>query len=103
MIEMYHATRYENLESIMTEGIRTGFDGLVYLAETPLDAMKFLLIRLVQHIVVFKVIIPEEDVEETFDHSREFFKCRAFGCTRDIDIDEICLEESLDYDFSVKE
>lgn len=51
----YHATPYENLVSIVVDGILT-----------------------------VEVLIDSEKVEETFDHSLQFFKCKAFGYKGDI-------------------
>lgn len=37
----YHATPYENLESILENGIKRGVDGVVYLTEGRDEAMRF--------------------------------------------------------------
>ena len=79
---MYHGTSYNNMLKIMSHGIEPSCDGLVYLCEKPEDCAKFLYIRGIKDIVVFKVRIPkklEHNLHETFDHSYEFFKCKAFG------------------------
>lgn len=87
---MYHATRMENLDSILEQGILPSrIDGIVYLTETPEDAAKFLLIRLVDPILVLKINVEETDLIETFDHSEVFFKCRCFGCTKPIPPEDI--------------
>lgn len=80
----YHATPFENLCSILDKGIKVGHDGIVYLTETPEDAVKFLRIRLYNDVLVVCVELEECDVHETFDHSQAFFKCRAFGYPKDI-------------------
>lgn len=41
----YHATPFENLNSIFTKGILKGIDGVVYLTEKPDEAARFLAIR----------------------------------------------------------
>lgn len=79
---MYHGTPYSNMMKLMDEGIKPGYDGIVYLCEKPEDCAKFLYVRGITDIVVFKVKIPrklEHNLQETFDHSQAFFKCRAFG------------------------
>ena len=79
---MYHATDYDNVLGIMEEGIKPGADGLVYLCEDALDAMKFPYIRGVKHMVTCKIKLSKREwtrVMETFDHSPAFFQCRAFG------------------------
>lgn len=79
MKKYYHATPSKNLLSIMSEGIKTGCDGVVYLAETREDALKFICIRCFEDIVIFEVKLSEDKVDETFDHSQQFFKCKAYG------------------------
>ncbi len=88
MQTFYHGTPYENMLNIMENGIDPGPDGLVYMCEKPEDCAKFLYIRGIRNIAVFKIKIPkklENNVEETFDHSYDFFKCRAFGYFGHID------------------
>lgn len=77
--KFYHATDFKNLHSILEEGIKPGFEGIVYLAETKEDARKFVALRFYEKVVVIEVELEESDVEETFDHNYSFFKCRAFG------------------------
>lgn len=89
---MYHATPFNNLVSIMENGIHLGIDNLVYLCETPQDSAKFVAIRGYRDILVVKVKIPkslENTVIETFDHNSKFFGCRAFGSTTSIPLDRI--------------
>ena len=85
----YHATPFENLESILDQGIRKSRDGVVYLTEKPEEATRFVVIRGYVDILVCEVKIDEDMVEETFDHSEVFFKCRAYGCSKDITPNEI--------------
>lgn len=80
----YHATPFENFQSIYSKGLKKGYDGIIYLTETPEDAIKFLRIRLCQDILVIQIDLDESEVVETFDHSEAFFKCRAFGYPHDI-------------------
>jgi len=85
----YHATPYENLESIMDQGILRGSDGVVYLTERPEDAAKFVAIRGCRKILVLGIEIYEDMVEESFDHSQAFFRCKAYTYSDDIPADEI--------------
>lgn len=78
-MKYYHATSMANLASISTEGIKPSFEGIVYLTTTPEDSLKFMLVHLVLDVVVCEVDLPKNKVEETFDHSEAFFKCRCFG------------------------
>lgn len=80
----YHATPYENLASIVVDGIKSGMEGIVYLTKERDDALKFLVIRGCHDILTVEVLIDSEKVEETFDHSLQFFKCKAFGYKGDI-------------------
>lgn len=79
---LYHATDYNNLIPILEQGLKPGCDGVVYLAETPEDALKFVYLRGYKSIVTLQVKIHKKDedkLEETFDHNYNFFKCKAFG------------------------
>lgn len=80
----YHATSIKNLESIIEHGIKPGYDGIVYLAETKEDALKFTCLRITGDILIFEVKLPEDKVFETFDHSYNFFKCKSFGYAKTI-------------------
>lgn len=79
MRHLYHATSSENLTSILENGLNPGPDGQVYLCERPNEAIRFIAYKGLESIAVFEVVVPEEKVHETFDHSYEFFKCRAYG------------------------
>lgn len=85
----YHATLFENLESIMDQGIRKGYDGVVYLTEKPEEAVRFIAIRGYEKILVLGVELEEDLVNESFDHSEAFFKCKAYTYHEDIPADEI--------------
>lgn len=82
----YHATSYENLGSILVDGIKaSAIDGVVYMTEKEEDAIKFLYIRGCRDIVTFKIKVADNSkVIETFDHNPVFFKCRCFGYCGDI-------------------
>jgi RNA:NAD 2'-phosphotransferase (TPT1/KptA family) len=84
----FHATPFENLGSIFKEGIHTGYDGVVYLTEKPQEAARFVAIRGCKKILVIEVEIEKDMVEETFDHSEAFFKCKAYAYPKDISINE---------------
>lgn len=84
---MYHATDYKNLNSIMQKGILTGVDGVVYLTENPLDALKFVAVRGLRQIIVIKIKIlkrDEKNIVEMFDHNPVIFKCRCYGYVKAI-------------------
>jgi len=85
----YHATPYENLPSIIEKGILRGQDGYVYLTTDPVDATKFLRIRGYDEILVCEVALEEDLVEESYDHSEAFFRCKAYIYPEDIPSDEI--------------
>lgn len=89
-MKMYHATSYENLISIMDNGIKaSNIENLVYLCEKPEEAVRFPYMHLIRDIAVFEVEINKKNIIETFDHSEAFFKCRAFGHIGDIPASKI--------------
>lgn len=75
----YHATSYSNLCSILENGIIPSSEGIVYLADSMLNAQKFVYIRGVRDILVIEVLLEEEFVEEQYDHNEKFFQCKAYG------------------------
>lgn len=80
MKKYYHATPMRNLDSILDEGIKVGYDKITYLAETKDEAYRFIVLRcLNEDILVIEVELDENKVEETFDHNFNFWKCKAFG------------------------
>lgn len=84
----YHATPYKNLGSILINGIQTGADKLLYLCDAPSDAVKFVAIRGYDKVLVAE--IPESKLDkkyffESFDHSFEFFQCRAWAYSKTIE------------------
>lgn len=94
----YHATPFENLESIMKDQeIHRGCDGVVYLTDKPKDAVKFLAIRGCAKILVLGVDLEEDMVSESFDHSEAFFKCKAYTYPEDISLD--CFVSAQTFEF----
>ena len=69
----YHATPYENLNSILNQGIHRGCDGVIYLTDAKEDALKFVAIRGYLDILVCGIQLEEEMVQESFDHNESFF------------------------------
>lgn len=84
----YHATPFENLGSIISEGIHTGYDGVVYLTEKPYEAARFVAIRGCKKILVIEVIVEENMVKESFDHNEQLFRCKAYTYPKDIPMNE---------------
>ena len=86
----YHATRFENLMSIMDKGlIPNSFEGITYLTEDSTHAAIFLAVRGIKNILVVEVELDEDNVIEQFDHNRKFFDCRAFGYDKVIPANKI--------------
>lgn len=86
----YHATDFENLVSILDTGIEVrNAEGVVYLCEKVEECLRFAKVHGVRDALVCKVMLNEDEVFETFDHSFEFFQCRAFGICRRILTSEI--------------
>lgn len=92
LVTYYHATPFENLESILDQGIHRGCDGIIYLTTEPQDAAKFVAIRGYKEILVCKVELEEDQVFETFDHNEKFFGCKAYGY-----VDHIAAHDIRDY------
>lgn len=85
----YHATPFENLDSIMDQGLHKGCDGVVYLTEKPEEAARFVAIRGYRQILVVGVELEEDLVSESFDHNEAFFGCRAYTYPDEIPANEI--------------
>lgn len=83
----YHAATPETMEKIIADGVvKRGWDGCVYLCEKPQDAAKFVAIRGHDEVAVTEVILPANKVKESFDHSVQFFQCKAFMYEEDIKV-----------------
>lgn len=88
MKKYYHATSYDNLTSILCDGLRTSMEGIVYMTETPIDAVKFVALRMIPKILVVEIKTlkkHEENIIETTDHNYDFFKCKSYGYVGNID------------------
>ena len=86
----YHATTANKLASITSEGIKPMID-FVYLCETTIDCTKFLQVRMIplEDLRILEVEIDDSWVEESFDHSYGFFKCKAYLTQHTIEPDKI--------------
>lgn len=83
----YHAATPETMKKIIADGVvKRGWDGCVYLCEKPQDAAKFVAIRGHDEVAVIEVILPANKVKESFDHSVQFFQCKAFMYEEDIKV-----------------
>ena len=80
----YHATPFENLESIMSKGLLKGCDGVIYLTKKPEDAIKFVAIRGCKKILVIELELEDNMIEESFDHRQLFFRCNAYTYSENI-------------------
>lgn len=81
----YHATPQDNvIGKIMREGILPRWDGYVYLAESEVDALKFMYMQYFYRSVdaptmaVIPIVLDDSEVEESFDHNQEWYGCRAW-------------------------
>ena len=98
----YHSTSQHNFYSILSdEKINPSPEGIVYCCTTPEDWLKFAAVRALSNddpYVVLKIDVPDEaEVEETFDHSEVFFKCRCFGIVGEVPLDWVDLDNSYMY------
>ena len=85
MKKYYHAATPETMEKIVSDGVvKKGIDGCIYICERPDDAAKFVAIRGHEVIDVIELNLPEDKVIESYDHSIQFFGCRAFMYRGDV-------------------
>ena len=108
MRTLYHATTRENAMKIFgSHCIKPGIDGLVYMADTAENALKFLspYHEAAQKGKFVATVIPirikkadEAKVIETHDHSEEYFKCRAYGYEGEIPLE--MLGNPTDYTYT---
>lgn len=99
MKTMYHATKLDNLDSILSNGLkRNNCEHVIFLCEKPEDAAKFLLVQGIEQFVVIPVFVHEKFLDESFDHSFQFFKCRCWMYHKDIPPRNIDEFEMLEYD-----
>lgn len=81
----YHATPAENLTKIIEAGeIKTGSENLTYLCEKPQEAALFVALRGYKKIYVLGMDLPENEVQESFDHNLNYFPFRAFYTQKNI-------------------
>lgn len=81
----YHATSEDNLISILSSGLKVGPDHRIYLTAHDDEAVRFLLFRGVEKVITFEITVPDmKKLEESFDHSYEFFKCKCFAYPENI-------------------
>lgn len=92
-MKFYHATNFSNISSIIDEGLVPGADGIIYLADSFENAVKFVILRGYKRILVCEVDLDESQVEETFDHSPAFFQCKSYGYDKVIPFFDIVLYE----------
>ena len=94
---LYHATEKRNVFSILPNGLKAGFDGRVYFADSPENAMKFLIAKMrkgeEKEIAVIPVDIDDSKVNPSDDHNKQYFKCDAYYV--DGDIEKECLPQNL--------
>lgn len=93
-MKLYHATTNETADKIIRDwAIKPqGFDKCVFLADNKTSAAMFLALRGAKEITVFEVnsdILDKSKLEESFDHSRTFFKCRAYMYHDKISLDDV--------------
>lgn len=91
----YHATDSNGYMSISHEGIKGKYG--VFLADSFQNAAKFLVMRGLKEIYVFKIDASHLDaskIEESFDHDEDFYKCKAWVYDGSISPDAILDEET---------
>lgn len=96
---LYHATAERNLANILEQGIKVKYDG-VYLADSAKLAASFIFLRGETRVIVFEIKVPDDSVQESFDHNEQWFKtqlkldsCRCFTYPHDIPVGLINLHK----------
>ena len=75
----YHATKKDNVFSIIKEGLKAGIDGCVYLSDTIDGALEFMQIRGQEGMfAVIPVYLDKNEVAEGTDHNKNFFTGNSF-------------------------
>lgn len=84
----YHATSVENAKKILESFKIESPTHINYFCLKPDECLRFIYVQTKSiDCVVFEFDISEEDgfdIEESFDHSEEFFGCKAYCCTQTI-------------------
>lgn len=90
-MKFYHAATPEIMKKIVDSGvIRRSWDGVVYLCDNAVDAVKFVAIRGAKIVQVIEVELDKNEVKESVDHCEAFFGCKAYTYG-----DDICLPETV--------
>lgn len=93
-MKFYHAATPEIMNRIVESGvIRRSWDGVVYLCDNAVDAVKFVAIRGAKIVQAIEVDLDEEEVKESHDHSEAFFGCKAYTYNKDINLTETVMIE----------
>lgn len=88
MKKYYHATDYNNLGSILTNGLKPSMEGIVFMTEEPIDAVKFVALRGIPKILVVEIKTlkkHEKNIIETLDHNHRILDCKSYGFIGGID------------------
>ena len=96
-MKMYHATDEQSARSIIQDGkIKTRF-GEILLTDSVNNALKFLLFRGLDKVIIFEVDVDESKMLESFDHSEAFFGCKAWMVFEDIPVssDTVIYEQDM--------
>ena len=99
---LYHGTSFDKYLSILDdEKILPGCDGVVYCCESIGDVLKFMYFRPIDVVCIIPIVISDNtEVEETFDHSYQFFKCRCYGIRGKVSLDNTDIDNSIFIDMS---
>ena len=99
---LYHGTSFDNYLKILDdEKILPSCDGVVYCCESIGDVLKFMYFRPIDTVCIIPIVVSDDmKVEETFDHSYQFFKCRCYGISGEISLDDIDIDNSTFIDMS---
>lgn len=94
---LWHASPYSNLESIVNNGLLTS-NGKIFFADKVESAVLFVYMKGEKHIIAFPVEFTEEEVNESFDHNVDVFKCRCYSVANNIPYSRVIEAEIMEYE-----
>lgn len=87
--KFYHVTKLTNIDFILEEGLKTGCDGCIFLADSPDNAYKFLKVRgvSINDVAIIEILsknLDKSKLDYSYDHSESFFGCKAYIYTTNL-------------------
>ena len=72
-----------------------------YCQDVMVLCIKFMYFRPIDVVCIIPIVISDNtEVEETFDHSYQFFRCRCYGIQGEVSLDNTDIDNSIFIDMS---